>query len=155
MFGVPLTFGSDMNAVQIDESMLPAKMPRTNRYVFGVLSERADALLKELESSKTVRGRVEGMLLPILHTGDASMQLIADRLGQSRQTLFRKLKSEGTTFEKVLDEMRHRLALEYLKGKKVSVNQAAYLVGFSDPTAFSRAFRRWTGTSPGTLRLKS
>jgi AraC-like DNA-binding protein len=70
----------------------------------------------------------------------------------SRQTLFRQLKAEGTTFEAVLDEMRHRLALQYLRGKKVSVNEAAYLVGFSEPAAFSRAFKRWTGISPRETR---
>jgi AraC-like DNA-binding protein len=56
------------------------------------------------------------------------------------------------TFEKVLDELRHKMALHYLNGKKVSVNQTAYLLGFSDPAAFSRAFKRWTGASPGSLR---
>jgi len=79
---------------------------------------------------------------------DASIDTIAVKSGLSRQTLFRKLNAEGVTFEKVLDELRHKLALHYLNGKKVSVNQTAYLVGFSHPAAFSRAFKRWTGSSP-------
>jgi AraC-like DNA-binding protein len=120
--------------------------------VFGVLSAHADALLKELESSKTTRGRVESLLMPILHTGVASVDTIAGKLGLSRQTLYRNLKVEGVTFEQVLDELRHRLALHYLSGKKVSVNETAYLVGFSDPAAFSRAFKRWTGISPRDAR---
>jgi AraC-like DNA-binding protein len=76
------------------------------------------------------------------------MDGIASTLGLSRQTLSRRLKAEGTTFEKVLDELRHRMALNYMSGQKVSVNETAYLVGFSEPAAFSRAFKRWTGTSP-------
>jgi AraC-like DNA-binding protein len=80
------------------------------------------------------------------------MDTIAGKLGMSRQTLYRNLKAEGTTFEQVLDELRHQMALNYLSGKKVSVNEAAYLVGFSDPAAFSRAFKRWTGSSPRTMR---
>ena len=80
------------------------------------------------------------------------MDMVASKLGLSRQTLFRKLKAEGVTFEKVLDELRHRLAVSYLSGRKVSVNETAYLVGFSDPAAFSRAFKRWTGASPRTAR---
>jgi AraC-like DNA-binding protein len=120
----------------------------SSRYVFGILSAHAEALLKSLESSKTTRGRVESLLMPVLHTGEASMDLIARKLGLSRQTLFRKLRAEGVTFEKLLDELRHKLALHYLSGKKASVNETAYLVGFSDPAAFSRAFKRWTGASP-------
>jgi AraC-like DNA-binding protein len=104
--------------------------------------------LRELEGSKSLRGRVESLLMPVLHTGDVSMDSIAAELALSRQTLSRKLKAEGATFEQVLDELRHKMALHYLSGKKVSVNQAAYLVGFSEPAAFSRAFKRWTGASP-------
>lgn len=148
IFGVPLFFGSHMNAFLIDEALLNLKLPRTNPYLSEIMSARAEELLKSLESSKTTRGRVENLLVPILHTGEASMDMIAVKLGLSRQTLFRKLKAEGITFEKVLDELRHKLALHYLNGKKVSVNETAYLVGFSEPAAFSRAFKRWTGSSP-------
>jgi AraC-like DNA-binding protein len=154
IFGVPLFFGSHMNALLIDESFLNMKLPHPNPYLSEILSAHADELLKSLETSKTTRGRVENLLIPILHTGEASIDTIAVKLGLSRQTLFRKLKAEGVTFEKVLDELRHQLALHYLNGKKVPVNQTAYLVGFSEPAAFSRAFKRWTGSSPGMARLK-
>jgi AraC-like DNA-binding protein len=153
VFGVPLVFGSHMNALLMDEEFLSIRLPRANRYVFGVLSAHAEALLKSLESSKTTRGRVESLLMHILHTGEASVDVIADKMGVSRPTLFRRLKAEGTTFKQVLDELRHRLALYYLDGKKVSVNEIAYLVGFSDAAAFSRAFKRWTGRSPRAVRL--
>ena len=152
VLGAPVLFGSRWNAMLIDERWLGHRIAALPRYVFGVLSEHADALLKDLESSKSVRGRVESLLMPVLHKGDASMDSIASQMGLSRQTLFRKLKAEGTSFEKVLDDLRHRLAVDYLSGRKVSVNETAYLVGFSEPAAFSRAFKRWTGTSPRTLR---
>ena len=151
VFDAPVVFGSHWNAMQIDPAFLSLEQPPTNRYVFGVLSERAEALLKELQGSRTTRGRVESQLMLILHRGDASMDVIASKLGLSRQTLYRQLKSEGVTFERVLDELRHKLALHFLAGRKVSVNETAYLVGFSDPTAFSRAFKRWTGTSPSSV----
>jgi AraC-like DNA-binding protein len=152
IFGVPLFFDSHMNALLIDEAILNLKLPRTNPYLSEVMSARAEELLKSLEMSKTMRGRVENLLVPILHTGEATVEMIASKLGLSRQTLFRKLKAEDVTFEQVLDQLRHQLALYYLNGRKVSVNQTAYLVGFSEPASFSRAFKRWTGHSPRTIR---
>jgi AraC-like DNA-binding protein len=153
IFQLPVVFESDKNALLMaDDLWLTLKAPLPSRYIFGVLSERAEALLKNLQKSTSVRGRVESLLMPILHTGDASMDLVADRMGLSRQTLSRKLKAEGATFEKLLDELRRTLALSYLSGKKVSVKETAYLVGFSEPAAFSRAFKRWTGSSPRTFR---
>jgi AraC-like DNA-binding protein len=150
VFGAPIVFGKPWNALRFDKAFLSLRLPPVNRYVFGILSERAEALLKSLQSAKTVRGKAESLLIPDLHKGDPSVERIAEKLAMSRQTLYRKLKAEGTTFEKLLDELRHSMALHYLNGKKVSVNETAYLVGFSEPSAFSRAFKRWTGASPKT-----
>lgn len=148
IFRCPVVFESDWNAMLMDMSLAYHKVQLQPRYVFGVLSAHADQLLKDLENSRTTRGRVESLLMPILHTGKFSVERIAEKMGISRQTLFRKLRAEGATFEKVLDELRHKLAVHYLSGKKVSVNETAYLVGFSDAASFSRAFKRWTGVSP-------
>jgi AraC-like DNA-binding protein len=76
------------------------------------------------------------------------MDVIASFLGLSRQTLFRRLRADGVTFERVLEELRHKLALDFLTVNKASVKQTARLVGYSDASAFSRAFKRWTGVSP-------
>lgn len=152
LWKVPVTFGAAWNAIRIDPSWLNIPLHNPSRYAFGVLSEHADRLLAQLEASKTTRGRVEALLLPILHKGDIGMEQVAARLGVSRQALYRQLKQEGATFEAVVDGLRHTLALHYLNGRKVSVNEAAYLVGFSEPSAFSRAFKRWTGSSPGRLK---
>jgi len=149
IFRVPVVFESDKNALLADEEWLTLRSPLPSRYVFGILSDRADDLLKSLQSSKSARGRAQTLLMPTLHTGDPSMDSIASKMGLNRQALLGLLKAEGTTFEKVVDELRHQMALEYLNGKKVSVKETAYLVGFSEPAAFSRAFKRWTGRSPG------
>jgi AraC-like DNA-binding protein len=148
----PVVFGSDRNAIRVDEAWMGREVSRLPRYVFGVLSEKAEALLSELTSARSTRGRVESLLMPVLHTGEVNMDEVASQLGMSRQTLFRKLKAEGVTFVGVLDELRQKLALHYLSGKKVSVNETAYLVGFSDPAAFSRAFKRWTGQTPKAVK---
>lgn len=155
VFGAPIVFESDWNAIQIDPQFLLLKQPPVNRYVFGVLSERAEALLKSLEQTQTTRGRVERLVMSILHTGEINIDTIAAKMGRSRQTLYRNLKEEGATYERVLDELRHKLAIHFLRGGKVSVNETAYLVGFSHPAAFSRAFKRWTGTAPRDYRASA
>src|SRR2546421_10777707 len=155
IFGVPLEFDSSMNAILFGEELLSVRLPPPNQHASGLFTERAEALLEKLESSKSMRGHIESLVIPLLHTGGANMETIARKLAFSRQTLFRKLKAEGVTFEQVLDELRHKLALEYLNEKNVSVNETAYRLGFSDPAALSRAFKRWTGSSPRTARPKS
>jgi AraC-like DNA-binding protein len=152
LWQVPITFSAERNAIRGNPDWVHVQIQPENRYVFGVLTERGDALLQELEQSKTLRGRVESMLMPILHTGDVGIDVIAAKLGVSRQTLYRNLKTEDATFEQVLDELRHKMALHYLRGGRASVNDTAYLVGFSDPAAFSRAFKRWTGKNPRDMR---
>lgn len=151
IFEVPLFFGSHMNALLVDQALLTISLPPPNPYLSQVLTAHAEGLLKSLESSKTTRGKVEKLLTTILHTGTASIDMIARQLGVSRQTLFRRLKAEGVTFEEVLDELRHTMALRYLRDQKRSVKETAYLVGFSDAAAFSHAFKRWTGQSPSTI----
>jgi AraC-like DNA-binding protein len=149
---IPVAFGAPRNAIQTSPDWGELPVAPEGRYAFGVLTERADALLEDLAKQQTVRGRVESLLLPLLHTGEVSIETIARAMATSRQTLYRSLKAEGVTFEQVLDGLRHRLAVRYLAGKRVSVNETAYLVGFSDASTFSRAFKRWTGKRPAAVR---
>lgn len=153
IFQCPVTFSSSWNAMRLDPRIATWPVALQPRYVFGVLTRLADGLLQELEDQKTFRGRVEAVLLPLLHTGAVSADAVARALGFSRQTLFRKLKAEDATYEQVLDALRHRMAMRYLTGARVSVNETAYLVGFSEPAAFSRAFKRWTGKSPREVQV--
>lgn len=151
---VPVTFGAARNAIRMKPAWPAVRIAPDNRYAFGVLSEKADALLRDLEAQDTVRGRVEALLMAMLHSGEADIETIAGKMGISRQTLFRRLKAAGVTFAAVLDGLRRQLALHYLNGRKVSVNETAYLLGFSEPAAFSRAFKRWTGRSPRRAKAR-
>lgn len=151
IFGVPIVFNARRNAMLTDEEFLTLKLPSANRYLFGLLTKQADTLVQGLQDTDSLRGQIEAQLLPILHKGAVRIEPIAASLGMSRQTLFRKLRSEGVSFTQILDDLRHRMAVQYLDGKQVSVNEVAYLVGFSEPAAFSRAFKRWTGRSPQHL----
>jgi AraC-like DNA-binding protein len=153
IFQVPVVFESEKNALLLsDDFWSTARAALPSRYVSAVLGAHAEALLESLKRPQSTRRRVESLLLPILHTGDANMEMVASQLGLSRQTLFRRLRAEGATFEVVLDELRHKMAVHHLSGKKLSVKETAYLVGFSEPSAFSRAFKRWTGSSPRKTR---
>jgi AraC-like DNA-binding protein len=99
------------------------------------------------------RAEVEQRLEPLLASGEIGIERLARDLGYSRQTLYRRLKAEGITYEQLLDGLRRRLALSFMR-EGLSVKEAAYRLGFSDPAAFSRAFKRWTGASPSDMRTR-
>jgi AraC-like DNA-binding protein len=153
IFGVPVVFDSPRNLVLMaGEAWMAMKTPLPSPYVFEVLKERAEALLRALDATATMRGRVEALLAPVLHKGAVRMPAAAAKLGVSRATLARRLRNEGTTFDAVLEGLRRRLADDYLGRRRLSVAETSYLLGFSEPAAFSRAYRRWTGGSPRSAR---
>jgi AraC-like DNA-binding protein len=155
IFQAPVVFQSEWNAVRMDESLMSMTLGPQPLYLQGLLSGHAEELLEALDGSATLAGRVETLLAPLLPGGRAGIETIARAMGLSRQTLYRRLKAEGATFEQVLDGLRRRLALRYLGPEGKSVGEASWLLGFSDRAAFSRAFKRWTGSSPGAARLAS
>lgn len=119
--------------------------------LFGVLGELLQSLAGQ-PKPRCFRMEVEAAIEPMLASGDVSIHRVARQLGMSRQTLYRRLKAEDVTFEEILDAKRRQLAIRYLGFDRISVKGAAYKLGFSDPAAFSRAFKRWTGSSPSEFR---
>lgn len=128
----------------------PSAEPERPNPFMTFLGELASAV--ERGSKPKFRRDVEKVVEPLLAEGEANMDRVAQQMGLSRQTLYRRLKAEGVTFEQLLDELRHRLALKLLREQHMAVKQAAWRLGFSDPAAFSRAFKRWTGTAPSFAR---
>jgi len=134
-----------------------AAAPRGN--FFALLGEVAKAFeshaARRMAPRRTsaFRAEVERRLEPVLASGEVGIERVARDLGYSRQTLYRRLKAEGVTYEQVLDGLRKRLALRFMR-EGLSVKDAAYRLGFSDPAAFSRAFKRWTGSSPSDMRTR-
>jgi len=120
---------------------------------FAVLGEVAKAIGSRTKAPPSpFRREVERKVEALLASGDVGIDRVARELGYSRQTLYRRLKGDGVTYEQLLDELRRRLAVRMVRDEGLSVKEAAYRLGFSDPAAFSRAFKRWTGSSPGAMR---
>ncbi|MCC7052927.1 MAG: AraC family transcriptional regulator ligand-binding domain-containing protein [Gemmatimonadaceae bacterium] len=152
VFRVPVRFGADRNAILFDPAWFDQPVEPTARYAFRVLTAHADAQLATLERSRSCRGMVEALVGPRLSAGVPAMAHVAASLAMSRQTLYRRLQAEGTTFARVVDALREAAAVAYLGQPGTTVQQAAALVGFSEPAAFSRAFKRWTGATPLSWR---
>jgi AraC-like DNA-binding protein len=109
------------------------------------LAERYVAGLQPQPVATTVR-RVLRELLP---TGAVGQETVASRLNRSLSTLQRQLQAEGLNYRNLLDDTRRSLAEAYLRDARFTRAEIAYLLGFSDQSNFSRAYRRWTGRSPG------
>lgn len=152
IFQCPVHFNAPVNALELHPDIAAWTVSRNPGYVFSLLTRHADTLLYELDAARSWRGRTEKAILIRLHQGEVSADRIAADLGFSRQTLFRKLKAEETSFAVILDDLRRRMAESYLAARRTSVNETAYLLGFSDAASFSRAFKRWKGLSPTAFR---
>ncbi|HST36842.1 MAG TPA: helix-turn-helix domain-containing protein [Allosphingosinicella sp.] len=120
------------------------------RMLFGEIARAARKEMARKEDG--FRKRVEAELEHRLADGPPGIDIVARALGCSRQTLYRRLKAEGVTFASVLDDLRRRRALKLIRDPMLQVRTVGYDLGFSDPAAFSRAFKRWTGLSPRAFR---
>lgn len=108
--------------------------------------------LQNLSHDSPFRERVRSCLVEILASGQYSMDDVASRLAISSRTLQRRLQQEGTSFQKVLDDLREELARHYLSTSNYSNGQIAFLLGYEEPNSFFRAFRAWTGQTPEHIR---
>lgn len=131
----------------------PREAPREGAGLFAFLGEILQSVARPAGQARCFRKEVEDALESMLESGDVRIDRVAGELGMSRQTLYRRLKAEGVTFEEILDAKRRQLAIRYTGVDRLTVKAAAYRLGFSDPAAFSRAFKRWTGVSPSNFNM--
>lgn len=149
IFRAPVFFGRRRNAMLMDPEWLSLSIGGASSYAASVIETHANRLLRDLSPAMRCTRRVEEVMTRRLASGPG-MAVVAHEMGMSRQTLYRHLKAEGTTFERVADQLRSELALELL-GDGRTVKEIAERLGFSDRSAFSRAFKRWRGTSPRSI----
>ncbi len=156
IFACPIHFDAGFSGLELHPDVAEWPVARERRYVFGVLCEKADNLLmRAARPVAGVRAQLEEAMRADMHWGEPNADVLARQLGFSRSTLFRRLRDEGTSFVLVLDALRHEMAMQYLKGGRLSIEEIAYLLGFSEAAAFSRAFLRWEGVSPGQYRRRN
>lgn len=150
-FGCPVTFGTPRNAVVFREADAQRPFVTRNAELLAVLAPQLDAeLRKQGEEAfiETVRREIQQKL-----TGRRpGIEQIARALHLSPRTLQRRLQEEASSFQRVLEEARHRLARHYLNNSVLELNEAAYLLGYEDSNSFVRAFRTWEGIPPARWR---
>jgi AraC-like DNA-binding protein len=131
---------------------LSAPLPMADAKLHFILLEHMEQSLAELPYTRTVTDHVRQLISDKLPRVRITAADIAAGLRMSERTLARKLESEGTTFGHVLDDTRRRRAIRYLDDGRLTIDEITFLLGFSQSTAFYRAFRRWTGTTPQQYR---
>ena len=109
-------------------------------------------LLAERHSVTGLQSMVANQLASLLPSGESRAAVVARQLGMSPRSLTRHLADEGTTFGEILERLRQRLAARYLADDRMSVQQIAWLLGYSEVGAFNHAYKRWTGTTPRGTR---
>lgn len=150
-FQCPLLFERDFNALIFTRLDLDAPLPSCNPSV----AELHDKLLQERLAAYDGAGtslKVRKQIARSLATGEPRREAVAQALNMSDRTLRRRLEDEGVTFEQLLDATRCDLAQHYLARPTMTIAEAAYLLGFSEPGAFNRACRRWFEAPPGQVR---
>ena len=118
------------------------------------LFEREEAQLASMDNG-SVAQRLRNVLPGTLRQGDASVRALSRKLGLSTRTLQRKLQDEGVSFTDLVDQVRAEEARRYVSESKMSLGEIAFVLGFSQPSAFFRAFKRWTGATPTEFRAQT
>ena len=153
-FECPVGFGAEQNVMHFDKESMERQLPGDNRNLAKANDAVAEKYLDELDPQK-VASEVRELLISLLPSGKSNQKAIANRLNRSLSTLQRQLQSEGTNYKDILEHTRKKLATEYVSEGNLSLGQIAYMLGFSDQSNFSRAFKRWTDSSPREFRRDS
>jgi AraC-like DNA-binding protein len=152
-FKCPLRFNAPVNALLFAGADVMAPLPTAHPLLAEVHERLASEHLQRLDHAQTC-SRVRAAILRRLPDGEPRRTEIASALEMSERTLQRRLKGEGTSFQRLLDDTRRELAQQYLAQTDLSLADACYLLGFGNLSSFFRASKRWFGTSPRQHRLR-
>lgn len=152
-FGAPVVTGAPCPALVFSRRQLDGPLAVSNPDMLRAIDAVAERYLDKLNPDAVVTS-VRRLLTQLLSSGKADQSEVARRLNMSASTLQRQLRAEGTSFRAVLDGTRRGLAEVYLQEGDLSHAEIAYLLGFGDQSSFSRAYRRWAGTTPRAFRSR-
>ncbi|MBU8897422.1 AraC family transcriptional regulator [Corallococcus sp. M34] len=153
-FGAPVHFGRERNALLVRPEVTQWKLAQADPYFLAFFERQAEALLAKAPRPESLSAHVRRLLVEDFRGGLPSLGSVATRLALSERTLRRRLQDEGTQFQQLVEEVREALARRYLGEARLSVGEVAFLLGFSEPSAFHRAFKRWTGETPVSFRRR-
>jgi len=154
IFGCPVTFDADRTGIVFPREYLDRPLTQHDPQLRAMLDAQAEARLAELRQLPPIHRAVRGAVRDALMGGRPRLETIAAALDTSPRTLERRLQHEGLGFRTVLDEARLGYARELLANPDARLSEIALLLGYSEQSAFNRAFRRWTGESPTAYRQR-
>lgn len=150
-FRCPVEFNTEKNTLYIDREQAGERITGANEYL-AQLNDHIVTRYLAHHSRQDIVNRTRAAILDSLSDGLATEKAVADSLHMSARQLSRKLKEEETSFRDLLVECRRELAQQYISDGTLSLTEISFLLGFSEASSFSRAFRRWTGVSPTAAR---
>jgi AraC-like DNA-binding protein len=151
-FGGAIEFDADDDALRFPPDAPSLPVAEATIALERILTQQAEAALAGLDPDAALLYDARLALETELALGHTNVNALAKSLGTSARTLQRRLAARRTTFQDLLDDVRRELALGHLARGR-SVTDTAFLLGFSELSAFSRAFRRWTGRAPSAARV--
>jgi AraC-like DNA-binding protein len=155
-YGCPVSFNAAADTMVLATESLSAPILTSDKYLLQILKNACEEVLaRRGKISSTLRTMVENEIAQLLPHGKAQAEKVASNLGMSNRTLARRLSEEGTSFAAILNELRRDLSARYLRDPDLSLNQVAWLLGYSMVTSLNHAFRRWTGSSPKAAGMRT
>ncbi|ROL81530.1 AraC family transcriptional regulator [Pseudomonas chlororaphis] len=149
----PIQFGAEHNQLRLSQATLAQRNVEHCPSTWRHLLQMCERELEQLTRTRSLRERITQLLGPLLNGGrEPDLEEVAARLKLPTWTLRRKLAEEGTQFRAILNDTRRDLAMTYIRDTELAFGEIAYLLGFASAEAFQRAFKRWSGQTPGEFR---
>ncbi len=154
IFHAPVIFGSQKTCIVFEKKYMDFSILTPNKNLLSLLEKHAADVLKDILPENTTGSKVRHLLIQEFQGATPKIDFIAKKMAISVRKLQLLLKSEGTSFSKIFEDVRKKLAVAHLQENQLSIEDITYLLGFSEPSAFYRTFKRWTGQTPGEFRSR-